>query len=93
MTNQEAIDYLLDPIGKREQHDEAIALAISALEKQIPKKPIRKDKNGEFDGNWTKVCPTCGRVLVKRITTPEESRPIIYNNANVCLCGQALDRD
>ena len=32
MTNEEAIAYLKDPIGKREQHDEAIALAIKALE-------------------------------------------------------------
>ena len=37
MTNQEAIDYLIDPIGKREQHDEAIALAISALQEQEAK--------------------------------------------------------
>ena len=34
MTKQEAIDYLLDPIGKREQHDEAIEMAISALQAQ-----------------------------------------------------------
>lgn len=71
----------------------AIDIGVAAVNKQIPKKPIRKDKNGDFDGNWTKVCPTCGRVLVERITTPEESRPIIYNNSSVCLCGQALDRD
>ena len=34
MTNQEAIDYLLDPIGKRDKHDEAVAMAIKALEKE-----------------------------------------------------------
>lgn len=72
---------------------DTLDIAIAVIDKQIPKKPIRKDKNGEFDGNWTKICPTCGRLLVERITTPEESRPIIYNNSNVCLCGQALDRD
>ena len=32
MTNKEAIEYLRDPIGKREQHDEAIEMAIKALE-------------------------------------------------------------
>lgn len=32
MTRAEAIDYLLDPIGKREKHDEAIRMAIEALE-------------------------------------------------------------
>ena len=31
MTNEEAIEYLKDPIGKREQHDEAINMAIEAL--------------------------------------------------------------
>ena len=31
MTEQEAIDYLIDPIGKRDQHDEAIDMAIKAL--------------------------------------------------------------
>ena len=31
MTRDEAIDYLLDPIGKREKHDEAIHMAIEAL--------------------------------------------------------------
>lgn len=34
MTREEAIDYLLDPIGKREKHDEAIRMAIEALERQ-----------------------------------------------------------
>lgn len=31
MTAREAIKYLKDPIGKREQHDEAISMAIEAL--------------------------------------------------------------
>ncbi len=31
MTAQEAIDYLMDPIGKRDKHDEAIKMAIDAL--------------------------------------------------------------
>ena len=34
MTREEAIDYLLDPIGKREKHDEAIRMAIEALERK-----------------------------------------------------------
>lgn len=52
MTPQEAIDYLLDPIGKREQHDEAVRMAIEALMLQVPKKKINA-------GGWN-VCPTCG---------------------------------
>lgn len=35
MTRDEAIDYLLDPIGKREKHDEAIHMAIKALKRDV----------------------------------------------------------
>ena len=70
---------------------DAIEMAISALGKQIPKKPIRIDKNKEFDGNWKKVCPLCGRILIERITTPEESFPVYHNYTCHCLCGQAID--
>ena len=73
------------------KHIDALDLAISALEKQIPKKPKHIDKNATFDGNWKKVCPACGRVLVERITTPEESYPEIYNHTPHCICGQAID--
>ena len=93
MTEQEAIDYLLDPIGKREQHDEAIALAVSALKKQIPVKPTRIDKNETFDGNWIKVCPNCRRILIERITKSYSSYPRIYNMTAHCICGQAIDWD
>ena len=70
---------------------EAFDMAISALEKQIPKKPKHIDKNATFDGNWKKVCPACGRVLVERITTQEESYPRLYNHTPHCICGQAID--
>lgn len=70
-------------------HD-ALTVAVDALKKQIPVKPKRIDKNAEFDGNWKKVCPVCGRVLVERITKPEESYPIYYNMTDHCICGQAI---
>ena len=35
MKQEEAIDYLQDPIGKREKHDEAIQMAINALKAQL----------------------------------------------------------
>lgn len=66
-------------------------VAIAALEKQIPKKPKHVDKNASFDGNWKKVCPACGRTLIERITTSEESYPKIYNHTPHCICGQAID--
>ena len=68
MKPEEAIDYLQDPIGKREKHDEAIQMAIEALEKQIPKKPTLHEgwlycsvckKDILMEGY--KFCPDCGQ--------------------------------
>ena len=69
----------------------AMELAVEALGKQIPKKPKRVNKNDIFDGNWRKICPTCGRVLMERITTNVESYPRPYNMSGFCWCGQAID--
>ena len=98
MTEREAIKNLkhleksLDEYAELNQEGkETFDIAISALEKQIPKKPKHIDKNATFDGNWKKVCPACGRILVERITTPEESYPRIYNHTPHCICGQAID--
>lgn len=97
MTNQEAIKRIKEHIAihkYRESHAihivEALEMAISALEKQIPVKPIHIDKNKEFDGNWIKICPSCKRVLIERITTNEESYPRVYNYTPRCKCGQAI---
>ena len=95
MTEREAIaniEYARKWMGcESDFSEEALDMAISALEKQIPKKPKHIDKNATFDGNWKMVCPACGRVLVERITTPEESYPRIYNHSPHCICGQAID--
>ena len=94
MTNEEAIEIL------KHEHDyaqllsyvnEALKMAISALEKQIRKKPKRVDKNSVFDGNWKMICPCCGAMLMERITTENESHPVYYNATKHCTCGQALD--
>jgi hypothetical protein len=69
----------------------AMELAVEALQKQIPKKPKRVNKNDIFDGNWRKICPTCGKVLMERITTNVESHPRYYNMSGFCWCGQAID--
>ena len=69
----------------------AVEIAVEAMEKQIPKKPIRIDKNKEFDGNWKKVCPSCKSALIERITTNEESCARLYNYTGHCKCGQAID--
>ena len=64
MTNEEAIETIKIAIAEVEWNypmDYAIAfdVAISALEKQIPKKPY-EDYNGEIHKN---KCPTCHRSL------------------------------
>ena len=68
----------------------AVEIAVEAMEKQIPKKPVMINRNEEFDGNWKKVCPRCGRMLMERITTSEQSYPRHYNMTGFCWCGQAI---
>lgn len=72
-------------------YDEAVNMAISALEKQVGKKPVRVNKNGDFDGNFEVVCPVCGIKLMERITTNEMSYPRIYNRTGYCYCGQKIE--
>ena len=79
-----AIDYLLDPIGKREIHDESVELAVDALRKQIPQKPVQSKEPrfgmGYEYHDW--VCPTCCKYLA-----PEPT----YKGNHHCECGQKLD--
>ena len=96
MTNEEAIKTIETAIVEVEwdypmNYSVAFEMAISALEKQIPKKPIKINKNSVFDGNWKKICPYCGAKLMERITTENESYPIHYNMTKHCMCGQTLD--
>ena len=96
MTPQEAINIIEDVTWQDNgRHYGKIApareLAILALEKQVPQKPKRVNKNSVFDGNWKMVCPCCGVTLVERITTEDTSYPIQYNMTKHCTCGQALD--
>ena len=72
---EKAIEYLKEPIGKSLiEHNEAINLAISALEKQIPKKPYYLNYGGYNVGNWNHgiacicdykapYCRHCGQCL------------------------------
>lgn len=92
MTDASRIRSAIDHIRTAVDVDEwAMEIAVDAMERAIPKRPIRIDKNKEFDGNWRKVCPACGRTLLERITTAEESYPREYNLTGYCLCGQAID--
>ena len=83
MTLEEAIGIVKCAIGEVEwnyplDYAEAFEVAIEALEKQIPKKPIPAVQSGFF---W---CPACSKAIKMRI---EDSKiNIIY-----CpFCGQAL---
>ena len=83
---EKAIEYLKEPIGKSlTEHNEAINLAISALEKQIPKKPIHHGETyKEYEHD---KCPVCDYVfnVVKR-TVNEIEEPEYCRK-----CGQKLD--
>lgn len=89
MTAQEALDYFIRrkaQLGISDKIQQAETLAISALEKQIPKKPtahkveVSKIKVGNGFGKGTTVyrCPCCNE-LISRI-------------CDCCYkCGQAID--
>ena len=92
MTLEEAIDFILNKIqiDVRFCSDEdikkteaALKLAISALEKQIPKKPKYEDVDNIY-GAIKRTCTACGDVcMVSKGAKPYE---------HYCRqCGQALD--
>lgn len=74
--------FLLCPIDCAEDCEvcriEAVQLAIKALEKQIPKKPI---EDTEYVGWLIWRCPVCGQE-VGRVLEPLQHH---------CECGQAID--
>ena len=91
MTYEEALYWYTHNGATIEQERECESLIKEVLEKQIPKKPKRINKNSVFDGNWKMICPCCGVTLVERITTENTSYPIQYNMTKHCECGQSLD--
>lgn len=93
MTPQEAIKFLKETIVGchilRDRQLKAVCeVSINALEKQIPKKPIRANriikKDGAFflnDDNEYFKCPVCTTYDV----------PLLINQQHCHCCGQALD--
>ena len=75
MTREEAIEYLRDPIGKREQHDEAVNMAIKALEQPERKKGkwIATHEFSLFSNpdSITYVCSECGNKIYTVYGTPK----------------------
>lgn len=96
--NCERCQYRLE----QEQIDGAVALAISALEKQIPKKPVigyafpdklrevMKRTDPEKAETKTDCCPVCGRTLgvSKFVQTQTGLR---FGDPHCKRCGQAID--
>ena len=89
MNTEEAIFILKDHFDKRnwcEKHraDEALQMAIEALEKQIPKKPIIETISMNTDKPPLIVgfCPNC-----------INNSPMVTNKYDICCrkCGQVLD--
>ena len=64
---------------------EAIQIAIQALEKQIPKKPIMKQYFENLEDEYL-CCPTCGEILTDRI--PSDNKTFYFHCMN---CGQKFD--
>ena len=63
----------------------AFQIAINALEKQIPKKPIMKQYFDDMEEEYL-CCPTCGEILTDRI--PLDNKDFYFHCLN---CGQRLD--
>ena len=79
MTPQEALKIRKNPTFDDVNNDELSKCIDEALEKQIPKKPIKSDRQ-EIRYTLTYDCPTCGRQFTGT------------GFADYCYhCGQALD--
>lgn len=63
----------------------ATRVAIRALEKQIPKKPIMKQYFEKLEDEYL-CCPTCGEILTDRI--PADNKTFYFHCMN---CGQKFD--
>lgn len=89
MTESEAIKELhaIRPRGGiiPQKRAEALDVAIQALEKQIPKKPIMRQYFENLEEEYL-CCPTCGEILTDRI--PADNKTFYFHCMN---CGQKLD--
>lgn len=90
MTNQEAIETIKIAIAEVEWNypmDYSIAfdMAITALEKQIPKRPE------EYEDKYY-ACPVCGNVLLHKWEKYPTKLMSKNNGLPYCLsCGKAID--
>lgn len=89
MTESEAIKELhgIRPRGGiiPQKRAEALDVAIQALEKQIPKKPIMRQYFENLEEEYL-CCSTCGQILTDRI--PADNKTFCFHCMN---CGQKFD--
>lgn len=89
MTESEAIKELhgIRPRGGiiPQKRAEALDVAIQALEKHIPEKPIMKRHFKDMEEEYL-CCPTCGEILTDRI--PGDNKTFYFHCMN---CGQKFD--
>ena len=85
MTESEAIDLLTGQLTFNELNREAKQMAIKALEKQIPKKPI------EYEDKFY-ACPVCKNPIMHKWKKYNTELMEKSNGLPVCLnCLQAID--
>lgn len=84
------LGYNSNPLSKEGEHTATVALtlAISALEKQIPKRKLGKDQYNE--NLFTIRCPTCGALIGNYNKRLDRFSYMVKKN--YCyICGQAID--
>ena len=81
MENREAIEYIkwMQEKFHSDKSHEACDMAINAMEKQVPMKPLPQEM--DIDGHAITPCGFCGEALPKNV---------LYDFCP--FCGQAIDR-
>ena len=89
MTYEEAIEYITEryvtmsmclTLDECRKHNKAISMAIEALDKQIPKKPIIRKAEDYFGNVKHTLCPNC------------QETEFVFTQPCFCQhCGQAID--
>lgn len=105
MTNEEAYKWIyvhFAPCGDETKQDEAISIALEAIAKQIPKKPVMgyafaekireviKRTDPKRAESKTECCPVCGRTLgVSQFVKTQTGLRV--GDPHCKRCGQAID--
>lgn len=91
MTRNEAIDYLLDPIGKREKHDEAIHMAIEALKRDATDTNVEDTiyRQMAIDAMCNACSDRCDEGVYKKVSAIQR----LPSTQRWILCSERLPKD